>query len=101
VLVAVIVLAAVGVFFLERSFANGSAVIAASNGQIDGFHAFTNGSTTSITFQAARGLDLPDGSRLACQVIRPALASTDWAQTRWTIVNRAGDVIASHETPCP
>jgi hypothetical protein len=98
--IAIVVLAA-GAFFLSRSLANGFAVVAASNGQVDGFHAFSNGSRTTITFQAARGLDLPDGPRLACQVVRPALATTDWAEAGWTIVNRAGDVIASAETPCP
>lgn len=54
-----------------------------------------------MTFVAARGLDVPDGPAVACSVVRPILARTDWAAARWTIVNRAGDVIASDETPCP
>jgi hypothetical protein len=100
-LAVVVVLVAVGAFYVSRSLANGFAVVSASNGQIESFRAFSNGSATTITFQAARGLDLRDGPRLACQVVRPALAATDWAGARWAIVNRAGDVIASHETPCP
>ncbi len=75
--------------------------MAASNGQIDSFHVVSNGPTTNITFQAARGLDSPDGPRLACDVVRPALATTDWADASWVVVNRAGDVIASSEMPCP
>jgi hypothetical protein len=97
----VVILVAVGVFFLSRSLANGFAVVAASGGDIDSFNAVSNGQGTSITFQAARGLDLPDGPRLACLVVRPALAPTDWAHARWIIVNRAGDTIASDETACP
>jgi hypothetical protein len=97
----VVILGGLAAYGLSRTFGNGFAVMAASAGEIDSFHAFTNGSRTTITFQAARGLDLPDGPRLACEVVRPAIAKTDWANAGWTIVNRAGDLIASDETPCP
>jgi hypothetical protein len=100
VLVVVALIAGALAFLLSRTLASGFAVMGASGGDIDGFHAFSNGPTTTITFQAARGIDLPDGPRLACEVVRPTLASTDWALARWIIVNRAGDVIASDETPC-
>ena len=96
-----VIVGALGVSTLSRAFGNGFAVMAASGGQIDSFRVFANGPVTNITFQAARGLDLPDGPRLACDVVRPALATTDWANANWVVVNRAGDVIASNETPCP
>lgn len=79
---------------------NGNAVVEASGGRITSFHAFTNGLKTSVTFVAARGIDLPDGPSLECDVVRPVLARTDWAAAEWTIINRAGDVIASDRTPC-
>jgi hypothetical protein len=91
----------VGGFALGRAFGNGFAVVGASGGEIDSFHAYSNGGPTSVVFQAARGIDLPDGPRLACDVVRPTLASTDWASVSWVIVNRAGDTIATSETPCP
>lgn len=92
---------AIAFYLLFRSLGNEFAVMAASSGDIDSFHAYTYGVTTTITFQAARGLDLPDGPRLACDVVGPALQTTDWAGADWVIVNRAGDVMASNETPCP
>ena len=96
-----LVIVVVAIAFLSwRAFGNGFAVVAATGGQIDSFRAFSNGPTLTVTFQAARGIDAPDGPRLACEVVRPALAGTDWALARWTIVNRAGDVIASDGTPC-
>jgi hypothetical protein len=96
-----LVIAVVSIAFLAwRAFGNGFAVVAASEGQIDSFRAFSDGPTLTVTFQAARGIDAPDGPRLACEVVRPALAGTDWTLARWTIVNRADDVIASDETPC-
>jgi hypothetical protein len=98
-LLLVIVVVAIGLLSW-RTFGNGFAVVAASRGQIDSFRAFSNGPTLTVTFQAARGIDAPDGPRLACEVVRPALVGTDWALARWTIVNRAGDVIASDETSC-
>jgi hypothetical protein len=98
-LLAVIVVASIA-FLASRALGNGFAVIAASGGEIDSFRAFSDGPTMTVTFQAAQGIDLPDGPRLACEVVRPALAGTDWALARWTIVNRAGDVVASDETPC-
>lgn len=88
-------------FLFARTLGTGLAVIANSGGEIETFHAFSNGPTLTVTFQAARGLDVPDGPRLACDVVRPALVNTDWANARWEIVNRAGDVMASDKTPCP
>lgn len=98
-LLAVIVVAAIA-FVVWRSLGTGLAVVAASGGDIERFQAFSNGAATTVTFQAARGIDLPDGPRLACQVVRPTLVGTDWALAKWTIVNRAGDMIASDATPC-
>jgi hypothetical protein len=96
-----LVIVVVSIAFLAwRIFGTGFGVVAASGGQIDSFRGFSNGPTTTVTFQAARGIDTPDGPRLACEVVRPALAGTDWALAEWTIVNRAGDVSASDETPC-
>jgi hypothetical protein len=86
---------------LTLALRNGNAVVEASGGRITSFHAVTNPPRTTVTFVAARGLDLPDGPGLACDVVRPVLARTDWAAAEWTIVNRAGDVIASDQTPCP
>jgi hypothetical protein len=101
-LIVVFVIAAVlGISMLSRALGNGFAVMSASNGSIDSFNAVSNGSRMTITFQAARGLDLADGPALACEVVRPALATTDWADASWIVVNRAGDTIASNETPCP
>jgi hypothetical protein len=98
-LLVVIVLAAIA-FLAWRLLGTGFAVIAASSGDIENVRAFSNGAETTVTFQASRGIDVPDGPRLACDVVRPALAGTDWARARWTIVNRAGDTIASNATPC-
>lgn len=102
VVLAAIVIGVVAVVFLvSAALKNGNAVVDASAGRIEGFHAFSSGPNTTITFVAARGIDLPAGPGLACDVVRPVLARTDWAQARWTITNRAGDVIASNQTPCP
>jgi hypothetical protein len=79
---------------------NANAVVEASGGRITHFSVFANGPFTTITFVAARGIDLPDGPALACKVVRPVLKRTDWAAARWTLVNRAGDVMASDQTPC-
>ncbi len=98
-LLVVIVVVAIG-FLASRLLGTGFAVMAASSGDIESFRAFSNGAETTVTFQASRGIDVPDGPRLACDVVRPALVGTDWALARWTIVNRAGDTIASNETPC-
>ena len=103
-LVAIVLAAALiggAAFLFARTLGTGFAVIAKSGGEIETFHAFSNGPTLKVTFQAARGLDVPDGPRLACDIVRPALVNTDWASARWVIVNRAGDEMASDETPCP
>lgn len=84
-----------------RSLGSAATVIGASNGRIDGVNVQNNNGRTTITFQAARGVDESEGPRLACDVVRPALAGSDQAEARWVIVNRAGDVIASDRTPCP
>jgi hypothetical protein len=100
--IAVVLIVAVALaLLLSIALRNGNAVVEASGGRITSFHAFTNGPKTSVTFVAARGIDLPDGPGLACDVVRPVLAQTGWAAAEWTIVNRAGDVIASDQTPCP
>jgi hypothetical protein len=52
---------------------NANAVVEASGGRITHFNAFANGPFTRITFVAARGVDLPDGPALACNVVRPVL----------------------------
>jgi hypothetical protein len=84
-----------------RSFGSAGAILAASNGEIDGFNIRTFNGSTTIWLQAARGVDDSEGERLACEVIRPAIAATELAGTPWVLVNRAGDPIASNETPCP
>ncbi len=76
-------------------------VVAGSHGEISSFRMDAGTSGTSIMFQAARGLDEADGPRLACDIVRPNLDNTDLADATWIIVNRAGDVIASDQTPCP
>jgi hypothetical protein len=102
VLLVILVLAIGGcVALLWRGFGGAASVIANSHGEIDGFRVYTGTSGTTITFTAARGLDLADGPRLACTIVRPSLAGTDLADADWVIVNRAGDVIASSATPCP
>ncbi len=93
--------ALVVVVTLLPQFGPGFSVLNGSNGQIERFNLFDGPSGTHLTFQAARGIDLPDGPRLACTVVRPRLAGTNLANLQWTIVNRAGDVIASYATPCP
>jgi hypothetical protein len=84
-----------------RSFDTGQRVIDASGGQIDGFHFATYNGSTTITFQAAQGVDASAGPRLACDVVRPTLVRIGAAGVGWVIVNRAGDPIASDTTPCP
>jgi hypothetical protein len=86
---------------LGNSFGPGFAVINASNGQITNFNVNTFNGRTTVYFTAARGLDLPDGPRLACDVVGPAIEGTTLAGAEWVILNRAGDVIASSDTPCP
>ncbi len=83
-----------------RSFGSGLSVVAASGGQIETFQVFSGSSGTTVTFQAARGVDAADGPRLACEVIEPNLRGTELEDTDWVLVNRAGDVIASDETDC-
>ena len=101
VLAAIVIGVAAFAFLVSTALKNGNAVVEASAGRIEGFHAFSNGPNTTITFVAARGIDLSDGPALACAVVRPVLANTDWARAHWTITNRAGNVIASEQTPCP
>jgi hypothetical protein len=55
---------------------------------------------TSITFTATQGIDVDDGPRLACEVVRPALEISPYRGASFRIVNRAGDVIATDQTPC-
>ena len=86
---------------LGNNFGPAFRVVGASNGQIDSVHVNSFNGHTTITFQAAVGLDVADGPRLACQFVRPTLEGTSAASTDWVIVNRAGDVIASIDTPCP
>ena len=83
-----------------RSFGTGLSVVAASGGQIETFRVFTGNTGTTVTFQAARGIDGADGPRLACEVIEPTLEGTELEDADWVLVNRAGDVIASDETDC-
>ncbi|MDL2335876.1 MAG: hypothetical protein QFC55_07590 [Chloroflexota bacterium] len=78
----------------------GLKVVQGSGGQIDSVHVNNFNGHTTITFQAAIGIDFSDGPSLACNVVRPALATTAARDTAWVIVNRAGDMIASNETPC-
>jgi len=89
------------VLALSSLLRQGNAVVEASGGRITSFQAFSNGPVTTVTFVAARRIDEAQGPSLACDVVRPVLAGTGWASARWTIVNRAGDVIASDQTPCP
>lgn len=86
---------------LGNNFGPAAAVISAADGQITGFRVNTFNGRTTITFQAAQGVDVADGPSLACNVVKPTLASTTAQATAWVIVNRAGDVIGSSETPCP
>jgi hypothetical protein len=78
-----------------------AAVMNASHGQITSFNVNTFNGRTTITFQAAQGLDLADGPSLACDVVKPTLETTTASVAEWVIVNRAGDVIASNATACP
>lgn len=86
--------------FFVRSLGSGFSVIANSGGDIETFSAVTANGHTLITFQARRGLDVEDGPRLACEVIKPTLAGSELAGAEWVLVNRAGDVMASNEIPC-
>ena len=86
--------------FFVRSLGSGFSVIANSGGAIETFSVVSANGRTRITFQAARGIDVEDGPRLACDVIKPTLAGSELAGADWVLVNRAGDVIASDETPC-
>jgi hypothetical protein len=86
---------------LARSFGAAAAVMSASGGRIDGFNASTFNGRTTITFQAAKGVEPSEGPTLACDVVRPALATTELSGADWVTVDRAGDVIASKATPCP
>jgi hypothetical protein len=54
---------------------------------------------TAVPFPAAEGVDAEHGAELACEVIEPTLAGTELADASWVPVNRAGDVIASDQTP--
>ena len=85
---------------LVRGLGPGFSVIANSGGDIETFSAVSANGRTRITFQARRGLDVEDGPRLACEVIKPSLASSELAAADWVLVNRAGDVMATNETPC-
>jgi len=86
---------------LSTQFAPAASVINVSRGQIDSFRVNTFNGRTTIIFQAAQGVDATDGPDLACRIVKPTLANTSAAGTAWVIVNRAGDAIASNETPCP
>jgi hypothetical protein len=83
------------------NFGPAAAVMNASNGRITSFRVDNFNGQTTMTFQAARGLDLADGPSLACDVVKPTLETTAAQATEWVIVNRAGDVIGSNKTPCP
>ncbi|HEY6571383.1 MAG TPA: hypothetical protein VIZ22_13900 [Candidatus Limnocylindrales bacterium] len=98
-LVLVLGVGACTVFFV-RTLGSGFAVIANSGGDIESFSSSTFNGRTVITFQAARGVDLEDGPRLACEAIKPALAGSELEDEEWVLLNRAGDVIASNETAC-
>jgi hypothetical protein len=84
-----------------RNFGAGFGVIANSAGDITTFSANSVNGRTTITFEAARGIDVEDGEFLACEVIKPTLAGSDLASADWVLVTPAGDVLATDETPCP
>jgi hypothetical protein len=99
VIVLVIGVAGCAVFFV-RSFGSAGEVVLASDGRIDQFNVRSINGVTHVTFWAARGIDAAEGPALACDVIVPSLSGTELASADWVLLNRAGDVIATDETPC-
>jgi hypothetical protein len=84
-----------------RGFGVAADILAASRGQIEGFSSNTTNGATFVSFQAASGVTDAAATTLACSVIRPKLAGSDWATVHWELVDGAGRVIASDRTACP
>jgi hypothetical protein len=86
---------------LGRTAGAGAVVLATSGGEIDGFAPEYIDGKTRFVFSAAPGIGPRDGLRLGCGVVRPGLAKMNAADQAWILMDRAGEVIASSETPCP
>ena len=102
---ALLLLVAIGVAIAVSSIGQlGSAagtVIAASGGEIDGYRTEVVNGRTVLVFDAAPGIGARDGIRLGCGVVRPTLAKTVLRLEPWLLIDRAHEVIATSETPCP
>ena len=71
-----------------------------TGGQITSVSATTVNGRTQWELFAAPGLDVRDGARLACDVVRPILVRHGLRDAEFYVLNRAGDVIGSWQTPC-
>ena len=71
-----------------------------TGGQITTANIRTIAGRTRWELFAAPGLDLADGARLACDVVRPVFVRRGILNPEFYVLNRAGDVISSWQTPC-
>ena len=95
-----VLLVAVGLIYLGRDLGLVAAFATESDGQVSYANVRTVGGQTRWELYAAPGLDLADGPRLACDVVRPIFARHGASVPEFYVLNRAGDVIASWRTPC-
>jgi len=71
-----------------------------TGGQITNVSVRTINGRTQWELFAAPGLDLADGARLACDVVRPVFVRHGIRDAEFYVLNRAGDVIGSWQTSC-
>ena len=73
----------------------------ASNGEITNVsYNWTNG-TGRFTITVAAGITADEARTLACQVVKPHLNGTQYANTQFVILDQSGYQLATDQTPCP
>jgi hypothetical protein len=71
-----------------------------TDGQITHVYINTIGGHMRWELFAAPGLDLEDGARLACDVVRPVFVRRGIRDVEFYVLNEAGNVIGSWQTRC-
>ena len=93
-------LVAIVVNFFFSAFKTIGDLEAGSNGLIDGINETANQNGTAVTMYAAVGVGPDEGVQIACTIVKPILARDGQSGVRFFVLDRAGDVLATNETPC-
>jgi hypothetical protein len=75
-------------------------LIAGGNGRITSVNFVTVNGATTLNIDAAAGVSGQAGIDLACDVVEPTLLRDGYANARFSLFDRAGDVLATDETAC-